>query len=152
ITANSGNYQTSAYGNYRIGGLAANKASGVGDLKVGNTGTNGTAGYGDDMLYASCSDASTSAISAGAYSAGDFLLTTASGSYDVLYNSGSSAADVASAINRLNTGVTASAINQVVLGGSTASGEALSQNSTYTFQIANDFTNGSDPASFTTVS
>ncbi|MDE2600367.1 MAG: hypothetical protein KGL40_12175, partial [Rhodocyclaceae bacterium] len=43
-------------------------------------------------------------------------------------------------------------INQVVLGGSTATGEALSQNSTYTFQIANDFTGGKDPASFTTVS
>jgi flagellin len=152
ITANSGNYQTSAYGNYRIGGLAANKAGGVGDLTVGTTATNGTAGYGDAMLNASGSDANTSAIAAGAYAAGDFLLTTASGSYDVLYNSGSSAGDVASAINRLNTGVTASAINQVVIGGSTATGEALSQNSTYTFQIANDFTNSTDPASFTTVS
>ena len=152
ITANSGNYQTSAYGNYRIGGLAANKAGGVGDLTVGTTATNGTAGYGDSMLNASSADANTSAIAAGAYAAGDFLLTTASGSYDVLYNSGSSASDVAAAINRLNTGVTASAINQVVVGGSTATGEALSQNSTYTFQIANDFTNGSDPASFTTVS
>ena len=152
ITANSANFQTNAYGNYRIGGLSANKAGGIGDMTAGTTNSVGASGYGDALLNASSADANTSAISAGAYAAGDFLLTTSTGTYDVLYNSGSSASDVASAINRLNTGVSASALNQVVIGGSTAAGDALAQNSTYTFQVANDFTNGSDPASFTTVS
>ncbi|MDE2598949.1 MAG: flagellin, partial [Rhodocyclaceae bacterium] len=152
ITANSANFQVNAYGNYRIGGLAANKAGGIGDMTAGTTNSVGASGYGDALLNASGANANTSAIATGSYSAGKFLLTTATGTYDVLYNSGSSAADVASAINRLNTGVTASAINQVVVGGSTASGSALAQNSTYTFQIANDFTGGKDPASFTTVS
>ena len=96
-------------------------------------------------------DGNTSVI-AGAV-ADEFLLTTATGTYDVLYNSASSAADVAAAINRLNSGVTASALTQVVLGGTaTTADSSLNQNATYTFQIANDFTDGSDPSSFTTVS
>ena len=151
ITANSGNYQTSAYGNYRIGGLAAAKAGGVGDMTVGTTNTAGSEGIGDSVLLSNGGDANTSVI-AGAV-ADEFLLTTASGTYDVLYNSASSASDVAAAINRLNSGVTASALTQVVLGGTaTTADSSLNQNATYSFQIANDFTDGADPASFTTVS
>ena len=151
ITASSANFQTSAYGNYRIGGLAAYKSSGIGDMTVGTTNTAGTEGYGDAWLAKNGSDGNNSAV-AGATAAGEFLLTTATGTYDVLYNSGASASDIAAAVNRLNSGVTASALTEVVLGGSTTTA-ALSQNTTYTFQIANDFsTGGNDPSSFTTVS
>ena len=151
ITANSGNFQTSAYGNYRIGGLAAYKSNGIGDMTVGTTNTSGAAGYGDAWLAkAGPTDGNSSAV-VGATAAGQFTLTSATGTYDVLYNSGASAADIANAVNRLSTGVTASAITQAVLGGSSGTA-ALAQNTTYTFQIANDFNPGSDPSSFTTVS
>ncbi|HWV17840.1 MAG TPA: flagellin [Rhodocyclaceae bacterium] len=151
ITANSGNFQTSAYGNYRIGGLAAYKSNGIGDMTVGTTNTSGAAGYGDAWLAkAGTTDGNSSAV-AGATAAGQFTLTSATGTYDVLYNAGASAADIANAVNRLSTGVTASAITQAVLGGSSGTA-ALAQNTTYTFQIANDFNPGSNPSSFTTVS
>src|SRR5690606_27309105 len=44
ITANSGNFQINAYGNYRIGGLAAYKSNGIGDMTVGTTNTTGATG------------------------------------------------------------------------------------------------------------
>ena len=150
ITANSGNFQTSAYGNYRIGGLAAHKANGIGDMTVGTRNTGGAEGYGDVWLAKKGTDGNNSVVN-GATAAGEFKLTTATGSYDVLYNSGASASDIAAAVNRLNTGVTASALTEVVLGGSTGTA-ALAQNTSYTFQIANDFVaDGQDPSSFTTV-
>ena len=150
ITASSANFQTSAYGNYRIGGLAAYKSSGIGDMTVGTTNTAGAEGYGDAWMAKAGTSGNNSAV-AGATTAGAFMLTTASGTYDVLYNKGASASDMAAAINRLNSGVTASALTEVVLGGSTGTA-ALAQNTSYTFQIANDFIDGQKPASFTTVS
>src|SRR5690606_21315633 len=136
--------------NYRIGGLAAHKANGIGDMTVGTRNTGGAEGYGDVWLAKKGANGNTSVVN-GATAAGEFKLTTATGSYDVLYNSGASAGDIAAAVNRLNSGVTASALTEVVLGGSTSTA-ALQQNTTYTFQIANDFNPGRDPASFTTVS
>ena len=147
ILVNSGNYQTNAYGNYRIGGIAAYKSGGVGDMTVGSTNTAGATGLGDAWLAkASGSDAS---VVAGATASGQFKITSANGSYDVLYSSGSSAADVAAAINRTNSGVSASAITQVVLGG--LDGAELKQNKTYTFQLSTE-TASTTPTDFTTIS
>jgi flagellin len=139
IVANSGNYQTNAYGNYRIGGLAAFKEGGVGDLVAGTTGAAGDA-YGDSVL-AVAGAGDVSAVN-GAAAAGDFRITSAAGSFDVFYNAGSSAADIAAAVNRSGSGVHASAITELVLGDSTNAGEGFAQNSTYTFYISNDY---SDP-------
>jgi flagellin len=147
IQVNSGNYQTNAYGNYRIGGIAAYKSGGVGDLTVGSTNTAGATGLGDAWLAkASGSDAS---VVAGATATGQFKITSATGSYDVLYSSGASATDIAAAINRTNSGVTASAITQVVMGGT--DGAELKQNKTYTFQLSTE-TGSSTPTDFTTIS
>ena len=149
ILVNSGNYQTNAYGNYRIGGIAAYKAGGVGDLTVGTTDTAGSTGLGDSLL-ATASGSDASAI-LGA-DAGEFVITSASGTYDVLYNSGASAADIAAAVNRTNSGVTASAITQVVLGGTNETANAsLNQNETYTFQLSTE-TGSEAPTDFVTVS
>src|SRR5690606_13675598 len=109
ITASSANFQTNAYGNYRIGGLAAYKSNGIGDMTVGTTSTSGASGYGDAWLAKKGTDGNNSAV-AGATAAGQFQLTSATGTYDVLYNSGASASDIAAAVNRLNSGVTASAL------------------------------------------
>ena len=150
ILVNSGNYQTNAYGNYRIGGIAAYKTGGVGDLTVGTTNADGATGLGDGWLaMASGSDAS---AVVGATATGDFQITSSTGTYDVLYNSGASAADIAAAVNRTNSGVTASAITQVVLGGTNNTADAsLNQNQTYTFQLSTE--TGSDaPTDFVTVS
>ncbi|HWU84860.1 MAG TPA: flagellin [Rhodocyclaceae bacterium] len=147
IQVNSGNYQTSAYGNYRIGGIAAYKSGGLGDLTVGSTNTAGATGLGDAWLAkASGSDAS---VVAGASSTGQFQITSATGTYDVLYNSGASAADIAAAVNRTNSGVRASAITQVVVGG--LDGAELKQNKTYTLQLSTE-TDSTTPTDFTTVS
>ena len=144
ILVNSGNYQTSSYGNYRIGGIAAYKTGGVGDMTVGTTNTAGTTGLGDGWLAeASGSDAS---VIQGA-DAGEFTITSASGNYDVLYNSGASASEIAAAVNRTNSGVTASAITQVVLGGA---GD-LQQDTTYTFQLSTETDSGA-PTDYTTIS
>lgn len=144
ILVNSGNYQTSAYGNYRIGGIAAYKTSGVGDLTVGTTNTAGTTGLGDSWLAeASGSDAS---VVQGA-DAGEFTITSAAGNFDVLFNSGASASEIAAAVNRTNSGVTASAITQVVLGGT---GD-LQQDTTYTFQLSTETDSGT-PTDYTTIS
>jgi flagellin len=139
IVANSGNYQTSAYGNYRIGGLSAFKEGGVGDLVAGTTGAAGDA-YGDAVLAVEGA-ADVSAVN-GAVAAGDFRITSATGTYDVFYNAGSSAGDIAAAVNRTNSGVRATAITELVVGDSVNAGEGLAQNSTYTFYISTDY---SDP-------
>jgi flagellin len=149
ILVNSGNYQTNAYGNYRIGGIAAYKTGGVGDMTVGTTNTAGSTGLGDAML-AQQGTTDTSAV-VGA-NAGEFTITSASGTYDVLYNAEASAADIAAAVNRTNSGVTASAITQVVLGGvNDTTDSSLNQNTTYTFQMSTETDSGT-PTDFTTIS
>jgi len=153
ISVNSGNFQTNAYGDYRIGGIAANSTNGFGDMTVGTTNNTGGTGYGDvNMAISAGAGTGDSSQVSGATASGDFQITSSTGTYNVMYNSGASASDIAAAVNSMNTGVTASALTQVVLGGQTGTGEALSQNTTYTFQIGTSFTNGQDPSSFTTVS
>jgi flagellin len=154
ITANSGNFQTNAYGNYRIGGIAAYNENGIGDMVVGTKGAAGDA-FGDVVL----STAGAGDVSAvvGAAAQGDFVITSSSGSYDVFYNAGSSAAQIAAAVNRTNSGIRASAITQNVLGDADAGAGGFAQNSNYTFYIANTTvdptgTNSLDVTEYTTIS
>jgi flagellin len=151
IVATSGNYQTNAYGNFRIGGLAAYTEGGVGDLVVGTNGVAGNA-YGDSLLALEGA-ADVSGV-VGAAAAGEFVVTSASGSYDVFYNAGASAADIAAAVNRTESGVRATAITEVVLGDAAAGAGGLAQNSNYTFFISNDYDDptGTAPGQYTTIS
>ncbi len=143
ITATSGNFQTNAYGNYRIGGLATSSdtPNGVGDLVVGSTANGQLAQVG--------TDADNSVI------VGDTItLQSALGSKDITYEAGSSAEQIAAKINQAETGVRATGITQVVLGADDAnSGTAgFQQDTSYTFLLATETDNGSSPDSWTTVS
>ena len=143
ITATSGNFQTNAYGNYRIGGLATSSQTpnGVGDLVVGSTANGQLAQVG--------TDADNSVI------AGDTItLQSALGSKDITYEAGSSAEQIAAKINQAETGVRASAITQFVLGADDAGGgtAGFAQDTSYTFLLATETENGSAPDSWTTVS
>ena len=142
ITASSGNFQTNAYGNYRIGGLATSSSTpnGVGDLVVGST--------ADGTLTQAGTDANTSVI------AGQTITITSSlGTKDITYNASISAEQIAAKINQSETGVRASAITQVVLGADDAgSGAAgFTQDTSYTFLLASQ-TDSGDPDAWTTVS
>ncbi|MBL8445363.1 MAG: flagellin [Zoogloeaceae bacterium] len=144
ITATSGNFQTNAYGNYRIGGLAAstNTPNGVGDLVVGTS-------IADGKLTTAGTDGNTSII------AGDTITISSSlGSKDITYAAASSAEQIAAKINQAETGVKATALTSFVLGADDAgSGAAgFEQATSYSFLLATDTTDGADPTSFTTVS
>lgn len=152
ITVNSGNFQTTAYGNYRIGGLAANTANGLGDLTVGTKGTAGTA-FGDVMLARGSGSGDISAV-VGATSSTSFVITTSTGSKEVRYNAGASAEDIAAAINRTDSGVKATAITELVLGDGATGAGGFAQNTTYTLYISTDYASpqGSKPHNYTTIS
>ena len=141
ITATSANFRTSAYGDYRIGALAAHTTSGNGDLTVGSTATSLlTSGTGGD----------TSRV------VGDTLnINSAAGTFNVKYAAGASAADVASAINQANAGVHASATTDMVLGAGDGGGtNVFTQGDTFTFYLSTDNQTGAGnaPATFQTVS
>jgi len=148
IVATSGNFQTSAYGNYRIGGLAAQKDTTLGDLTVGST-------AGVNLTQFGTADVSKIA-------AGDTLtVASGSGSYDVKYSANSSASTIAAAINQANTGVRASATTTFILGAddataantTAATGSEFMQGTSYSLLLATDTSNPSAaPSSFTTVS
>lgn len=148
INISGGNFQTSAYGNYRIGGLAAYTNGGIGDLTAGTTVTTATGAVGNSLLLSGTTGDASQVV--GAAASGDFQISTGTGTYDVYYRAGASAAEMAAAINRTGSGVTASALTEVVLGGDAAggSGVAFVQNTTYTFAISTDF---SDPTNANTV-
>ncbi|GAB1394002.1 B-type flagellin [Rhodocyclaceae bacterium] len=139
ITASSGNFQTNAYGNYRIGALDAKKEAGLGDLTIGSTAGATLTSFGAGDVSGVAADTLT--------------IAAASGSVDVTIAAGSSAETAAALINQSGTGVTASAITSFVLGaddtGSNAS--AFFQGTTYSFQIATDGT-AAAPTSYQTVS
>lgn len=148
IVATSGNFQTSAYGNYRIGGLAAQKDTTLGDLAVGST-------AGVQLTQFGSSD--TSKISAG----DTLTVASGSGSYNVKYSANSSAATIAATINQANTGVKASATTTFILGAddataantTAATGSEFMQGTSYSLLMATDTSNPSAaPSSFTTVS
>ena len=144
IVATSGNFQTNAYGNYRIGGFSAQTDNGPGDLTVGSlTGTK-LAQFGQNAV-------DTSNI------LGDTLhIASSSGSYNVTYSAGDSAESVASTINGAQTGVRASAYTKFVLGaddGNTTGGASVFKTGqSYSFLLATDTTNGVAPSAYTTVS
>lgn len=155
ITVASGNFQTTSYGNNRIGGLAAFTNGGVGDLTVGTKGAAGTA-LGDTLLLSGAATGDTSAIK-GALAKGDFQISSGSGNYDVYYRTGASAEEIAAAVNRLDSGVKASGLTEVVLGdgaGAPATAKNFAQNQSYTFRISTDNRSaaGAAPSSFTTIS
>jgi flagellin len=147
IVATSGNYQTNAYGNYRIGGLAATNETSAGDMVKGSS---------VDANLVQVQSGDVSAISA----AGTLTLSTASGTKELSYAAGASAADVAAAINQAETGIRASAMTQFVLGADDAglapATGAFGQNTTYSFMLSTDTTDptgGTAPATgFVTVS
>jgi flagellin len=146
ITATSANFQTSAYGNYRIGSLAAFKESSYGDLTVGST--------------AEAIKTRVSAAGADNGIAGDDLnISSGAGSFTVPYPANASAEDVSSLINRAQTGVRASAITTLVIGaddgGTPAGALGLQQGLSYSFQLATDTadkTAANPPSSYITVS
>jgi flagellin len=144
ITATSGNFSINSYGNYRVGGLKADTATGFGDLVKGST-------EGSQLLKFGASD--TSAILGGTVK-----LATAAGSEDIKVSARDSAADFAAKINNAGLGVNASAVTQFVLGASdgaaATSGNAFVQGFSYSFLLSTDTSaNGSAPsAGYTTVS
>lgn len=137
ITATSGNFQTNAYGNFRIGGLAASAQTpnGAGDLAVGTLA---------DGKLTSAVAGNTSGVE------GDTITISSSlGSKDITYGPGTSAEQIAAKINQAETGIKASALTNFVLGAGTAA--AFQQGQSYTFLMATD-TDNSSPSSYTTVS
>jgi flagellin len=119
---------------------------------VGTVGTGGNA-YGDVMLASVGAAGDASAI-VGA-TAGQFRVNSSSGSFDITYNPGASAADIATTINNTPSGVKASAVTQVVLGDGAISAGGFAQNASYTFYISSDFSpsvGGTAPDQFTTIS
>jgi flagellin len=137
ITATSSNFQTNAYGNFRMGGLAATKDNGFGDLVKGSTA---------NLALAQVGTGNTSSI------LGDTIaINTSTGTFNVTYGAGASAADVAAAINNSGAGVTANAITSVILGAedSAAAGAAagrLQQGASYSILLATDTTSGAGAA------
>jgi len=148
INISGGNFQTSSYGNYRIGGLAAYTNGGIGDLTAGTTVTAATGAVGNALLLSGTTGDASQVV--GAAASGDFQISTGTGTYDVYYREGASAAEMAAAINRTGSGVNASALTEVVLGGDAAGGTgvAFMQNTTYSFAISTDY---SDPANNNTI-
>ncbi|HRQ59070.1 MAG TPA: flagellin [Azoarcus taiwanensis] len=144
ITATSGNFQTNAYGNYRLGGLAAssNTPNGVGDLVVGSTESN---------------QLTTGNVQASRIAGDTITIASSLGSRDITYPPGASAEAIAAKINQAQTGVRASALTSFVLGADDAGSNAASfqQGESYTFLLATDTsdpTGVDSPASYTTVS
>lgn len=146
ITATSGNFNTSAYGNYRIGGLKADSQTGVGDMVKGST---------ESVSLLRVGTANVSAIKADT-----ITISSAAGSTDVKVAAGDSAAKTAAAINNAGLGVHASATTSFVLGAddgqaTATSGLAFTQGLSYSFQISNDTssptTSAAPTAGFTTV-
>jgi flagellin len=148
IGASAANFQTGSYGNYRIGGLAAFTTGGTGDLVAGTIGAGGDA-IGNSLLATEGTGAS---IVAGAAAAGDFRVSTGTGNYDVYYRVGASAGEIAAAVNRTGSGVSASATTEVILGASTGAGAGFVQNSTYSFAISTDTSGSGNNPKYTTIS
>jgi len=103
ITATSGNFQTNAYGNYRVGALAATATSNDGTLTFGST-------AGANIAYGTTGGASRIA-------GGTLTVNGSLGSKAITYAASSSAKDAAAKINAetASTGVSASAKTEVLL-------------------------------------
>lgn len=138
IILTSGNFQTNAYGNYRIGGLAATSQGGYGDLTQGST-------AGARLLQVGAVGDRPNITAAGS-----LTINTASGSNVINYNAGTSANGMAAVINQAGTGVRASAITSFVLGAddlpADAGLNAFKQNTSYTFYVSTDTSDTSGTA------
>jgi flagellin len=145
ITATSGNFQVNAYGNYRVGGLAAFKETGIGELTNGSTPNALLLHYG--------ADANTSKIATDDTS---FSIASGSGSFTVPYQAPTSAENLAATINQAQTGVRATALSAFVVGADDATGNPGTSNfkqaTSYSFLVATEGVVGSDPSSYVTVS
>lgn len=108
ITATSSNFDTSSYGNYRIGAKAATSSDSTGDMTLGST--------ADAMLVQG------SATGTSAVASGSLTIEGASGQKTVSYGAGASAKSVAALVNAQSefTGVSASARTEVQLGSFTS--------------------------------
>jgi flagellin len=158
ITANSGNFLTSAYGNFRVGSLVAYTETGIGDLVKGSITADGTQTNRAQLTRVGTGGASI------IDTAGSVDLNTATGTTTIRYGVGASAAEIATAINASDSGVRASAVTQFVLGGAadealpvagTATAGRFLQGQTYTFYVSGDNsdpTGATKPSSYTTVS
>ena len=125
ITATSGNFTTSAYGNYRIGGRVADTLGGGGDMVLGTSTAGGMA------VVANVFGASSSGITAG-------TLTVAgqAGTYNISYDAGASAKLIAEKVNAVtqSTGVSASARTEIELTG-------MEAGSSYVIELASNNSN-----------
>lgn len=135
ITATSGNFQTNAYGNYRLGALAATTQTSFGDLPPGSApGTRLT-------TIAAPTAADTGGDLSPIGVAGTMSFNTISGVTQIPYNVGASAFDVATSINQAQIGVRASATTQIVLGADDEGGTPATrfkQNTAYSFFLSID--------------
>lgn len=157
ITATSGNFQTSAYGNFRIGGLVAFNETGIGDLVKGSANPDLTIGSRAQLARIATGDLSI------VTDPGEIRLNTSTGSATVRYPAGASAASVAASINNAGTAVRASAVTQFVLGAQTDAAAPSAgvdtpgrwlQGQTYTFHLSSDTadaTGGTAPSSYQSV-
>lgn len=139
ITATSGNFTTSAYGNYRIGGRVADTLGGGGDLVLGTSTSSG-------MSYvANIADSLTSNITA----AGTLTVSGQAGTYELAYSSGASAKLIAEKVNAVtqSTGVSATARTEIELVGMNAGSSyviELASNNATTEPVTIAFTVGAD--------
>ncbi len=120
IQVTSANFQTTAYGNMRMGSRAATATVSDGDLTIGSTAT----------TLASSAALTTSRV------VGDtFTINGAAGSSDITYAAADSAKTVASLVNdkTSTTGVTASALTDVGMTG-------LAANTSYSMTLVSDNT------------
>jgi flagellin len=140
IVATSGNFQTTAYGNYRIGSTVATSQTGLGELTKGSA-------VAANAVHLASGDASSIA-------SGTLTINTSTAIMEISYQAGASAEEVAAAINQAETGVRANAITQFVFGavdaasgtnGGIASG-AFAQNTNYTFLLSTDTASASGTA------
>ena len=145
IVATSGNFQVNAYGNFRIGALAAFTEGGVGDLVKGSY----DPAAAPDRASLTQTVGAASAIAA----PGDLTINSAVGTTTINYIAGTSAEDLAAAINQTNSGVRASALTTFLLGAGTAG--QFQQNTSYTVHISTDTfdaTGATAPSSYQTIS
>ena len=110
ITATTANFQTTKYGNYRMGSSVAATAGGTGDLVMGSTARTTTSQAGAALAVTGLSAASSVAADATG-----FVINGAGGSATIAIAAGDSAKTVAQNINAqtANTGVTASARTEI---------------------------------------
>lgn len=131
IQVTSGNFQTTAYGNMRMGARAATATVADGDLTIGTTAT----------TLASSAALTTSRV------VGDtFTINGAAGSADVTYSAAASAKTVAALINdkTSTTGVVANALTDVGMTGlAAATSYSMSVTSDNTSAVTISFTVGS---------